>query len=287
MKNHTMSRTATLAASTLALLLAGCGSGSGDGDAGIDEGSCEPNCVNFSDADPNAADAGPNTGCDPNGPQCNNCIDDDLDGFIDGDDPHCISPLDDNEFGFATGIPGDNQAKFRQDCFFDGNTGSGDDGCNIHTCCLLTECPDDLAKSGWNNNKTYQENFDANCGLTEQCKNNCGPLSPPGCDCFGCCTICHDGQCHDVYVNPAIAPDCDLDVLGDPDKCPPCTPHPDCGSPCDPAGCILCPGQTADDLPPECEGQNECPSGQTACEDSGDCQENQYCNNKCCVFVIQ
>src|SRR5690348_3706354 len=37
--------------------------------------------------------AGAATGCSPNGPQCNNCIDDDGDGLIDAADPECIGPL--------------------------------------------------------------------------------------------------------------------------------------------------------------------------------------------------
>jgi hypothetical protein len=38
--------------------------------------------------------------------QCDNCIDDDGDGLIDGFDPHCIFSLDDDESSFSTGIPG-------------------------------------------------------------------------------------------------------------------------------------------------------------------------------------
>src|SRR5262252_4848680 len=45
-------------------------------------------------------------GCNPNGPACNNCKDDDGDGLIDAADPECISPLDNDEGTFATGIPG-------------------------------------------------------------------------------------------------------------------------------------------------------------------------------------
>jgi hypothetical protein len=44
---------------------------------------------------------------------------------------------DNDESSFATGIPGDNIDTVNQDCFFDGNSGGGDDGCDIHVCCLL------------------------------------------------------------------------------------------------------------------------------------------------------
>lgn len=84
--------------------------------------------------------------CTPNGPQCSNCKDDDGDGRIDGFDPECTGPLDNDEATFSTGIPGDNKDAVMQDCFFDGDSGAGNDGCNIHVCCLLgaktvAECP--------------------------------------------------------------------------------------------------------------------------------------------------
>src|SRR5512132_3940021 len=75
--------------------------------------------------------------CTPGAAQCNNCVDDDTDGKIDGFDPECTGPLDNDESSFATGIPGDNKDAINQDCFFDGNSGAGNDGCNQHVCCLL------------------------------------------------------------------------------------------------------------------------------------------------------
>ena len=58
-------------------------------------------------------------------------------------------PVDNDEGSFATGIPGDNKDANKQDCFFDGNSGGGDDGCNQHVCCLFgattkAECQTDL-----------------------------------------------------------------------------------------------------------------------------------------------
>ena len=64
-------------------------------------------------------------------PQCSDGIDNDGDGKIDYDDPECVGGLDNDESSFATGIPGDNVDACKQDCFFDGNSGMGDDGCDV------------------------------------------------------------------------------------------------------------------------------------------------------------
>jgi hypothetical protein len=94
--------------------------------------------------------------------------------------------------------------------------------------------------------------------------------------------ICNDNGCYDVLLNPAVAPECDMDVLQDPTKCPSCVKQ-DCGTgEC--GGCILCPGQTEDDLPPECGGQNTCPDGLQTCDTTCDCGEGKFCANGCCIF---
>ena len=61
--------------------------------------------------------------------QCSDGIDNDGDGKTDYNDPECVGPLDNDEGTYATGIPGDNIDACKQDCFFDGNSGMGDDGC--------------------------------------------------------------------------------------------------------------------------------------------------------------
>lgn len=267
--------------SLVAVIAAGCGDGSGgDGDGGVTGdggGAVDAPWVDFSDADPNAPDAGGSAGCSAAEAACNNCVDDDNDGLIDGFDPQCTGSLDDDEASFATGIPGDNKDAIKQDCFFDGNSGGGDDKCDIHVCCLLAgECPAHLKP----------EQFDPNdCSVSDQCKDNCGPLTPPGCDCFSCCTLCNGDDCRDVLTNPAVAPNCDLDNLSDPNQCPPCNKVADCGTTCDPEGCILCPGQSPDDLPPECTAP-ECPNGLTTCTTTADCLSNQFCSQGCCINAI-
>src|SRR5262245_15255825 len=119
--------------------LVACGHNSSNGDDDDDANTGDP----FQDAMGTGIDAGfgqdaPFTGtCAPGAAQCSNCTDDDSDGKTDGDDAECTGPLDNDESSFKTGIPGDNIDAVMQDCFFDGNSGAGNDGCNQHVCCLL------------------------------------------------------------------------------------------------------------------------------------------------------
>lgn len=235
-----------------------------------------------------AWDAPPFTGnCMSSNPQCSNCIDDDHDGLIDGYDPECTGPFDNDEATFATGIPGDNKDPVEQDCFFDGDSGAGNDGCNVHVCCLLgaktvAECP--IGQNKYN---------PADCPppigtkpLSQMCIDVCGKLTPPGCDCFGCCKVCDPTgtMCNTVIINPAVSPDCTPQTLNDPTKCLPCTQETSCGTTdCGGTSCTLCPGQTQ--LPPGCTGQM-CPSGEQSCTNMA-CPNGTYCSNGCCIGVIQ
>ena len=138
----------------------------GDGVPDVDDpcpADTDPTCVPAGTADagtPNIlGDATAGGACEAEDSQCNNCDDDDGDGLTDGDDPECTGALDNDEGSFATGIPGDNKDDKWQDCFFDGNSGAGDDGCRFHTCCLLgadngNECPVD---KNFNPNKNCPE----------------------------------------------------------------------------------------------------------------------------------
>ena len=243
------------------LIFAGCGGGTdpiGAGDGGPDGG-----------ADGGSGGDGGTGGiqCVPDGPECNNCIDDDGDGKIDGFDVECVSSLDNDESSFATGIPGDNRDFKKQDCFFDGDSGQGNDDCSIDGCCLTDTCA-----------------MGTDCSVTQECIDTCGGITPPGCDCFGCCTVCNDDTCVDILLKAT----CDGASLTDPDKCPTCTKITSCGpSSCndDPNDCVLCPGQSEDDLPGSCTGQ-ECPSGLDACPD-GACQPGYFCANGCCILEVE
>ncbi|HEY4179963.1 MAG TPA: hypothetical protein VGM90_24140 [Kofleriaceae bacterium] len=279
----------------LVLALAACGSskgGSNNGDGGIgDDGGVDPTgdggCTGL------CTDAPPFTGtCDPNGPQCANCIDDDGDGFIDGDDINCSGPLDNDEGSFSTGIPGDNIDAVEQDCFFDGNSGAGNDGCNIHVCCILgahtkAECPIGA-------NRFNPDDCPPPIGthaLSQKCIDTCGAITPPGCDCFGCCTICdpaNPGACYDIATNATTSPDCTSATLADPTKCHTCVKTESCGTTeCGGTTCILCPGQDPSTLPASCNNTTACPTGENACGAGDTCAAGFYCATGCCIPVIQ
>jgi hypothetical protein len=261
-----MTRLACVAA--LALVV-GCGDdgggGNGDGDGGTGDGGTGDGGFQFGSS------------------ECTDGQDNDGDGVTDGFDPECTGAADNDEGSFATDIPGDNIDPKFQDCFFDGNSGAGNDGCRYHSCCLLDdpntpeiECPDDISGQ-------YDPADD--CEVVQQCIDVCAPLTPAGCDCFGCCTICDDATCVDIYINPAVAPDCDQDTLGDADACPRCTKSTDCaGGDCSVVeDCTVCPGE---ELPEECNGEYECPGGATSCPD-GTCADGLFCSNGCCINIIE
>ncbi len=209
----------------------------------------------------------PKRGCRVDGLACANCSDDDGDGFTDAADPHCMGHDDDDEGRFALFSASPVSAAGTVDCWFDNNIGGQDDGCAIPSSCLI-------------------EPSGAGCRPSGRCVERCLPLTPPGCDCFGCCTICEGGECATVQVNSAVAPSCTLDALADASACPPCTPRPDCSRACDGTDCTLCPGQSVADLPATCGGVNVCPAGLTRCVTDNDCPDmSTYCHTGCCRAV--
>lgn len=161
---------------------------------------------------------------------CSDGLDNDGDGVADGFDSECTGPFDNDEGSFATGIPGDNVDPKWQDCFFDGNSGAGDDRCRYHTDCLTGDRPAD----------------DPSCVLSAACVEFCQPLTPPGCDCFGCCEVPFDGS----TVHVVLANTCSLAELDDEGKCPRCEPSSACNNEC--GECEICLGETAADLPDSC-----------------------------------
>jgi hypothetical protein len=88
----------------------------------------------------------------------------------------------------------------------------------------------------------------------------------------------------DIIMNEQVDPDCDFDSIHDPTVCFPCFKNDECGTPCDPANCILCPGQDPSDLPPTCMG-TACPNGAPECVDTA-CPDGLYCANGCCITII-
>jgi hypothetical protein len=191
---------------------------------------------------------------------CGNGVDDDGDGQIDGFDAECTGAADDDEGSFATGIPGDNNDPKWQDCFFDGNSGAGDDGCRYHTECLTGERDADHDT----------------CTVTQDCIDFCGARTPNGCDCFGCCTIETNGGSVSVYIIDS----CDIENLNDEEACPRCEPSEQCGNEC--GECELCPGK--DTLPETCEDDTPtCDDGREACDDETPCSNNYFCQFGCCA----
>lgn len=194
--------------------------------------------------------------------QCSDGIDNNEDGLIDGFDPYCVAPWDNDELSFETGVPGDNQDPFWQDCFFDGNSGAGDDKCRYHTECITGE----------------RSSTDSSCKLTQACIDFCGQLTPNGCDCFGCCEVTAGGNTHYLYIGA----DCSLDDIG---NCTTCTPSTQCMNTC--GECELCLGKTVDDLPEHCGQTHTCEGGEPVCDTNSDCGSNAYCQSGCCLPVVR
>jgi hypothetical protein len=214
---------------------------------------------------------------------CNNGVDDDGDGKGDGFDEECTGALDNDEGTFATGIPGDNSDPKWQDCFFDGNSGAGDDHCRYHADCLTGA----LAAS------------DPACAVSDACHDFCEARTPNGCDCFGCCTVqLEDSSSVSVFIGES----CSLENVADEASCPRCTPSAACGNPC--GECELCPGKSIEDLPASCGTPPDgtagsggsgggttpgysCDAGQSVCSSTSDCPGGDYCSLGCCLaFVI-
>ena len=200
---------------------------------------------------------------------CNNGRDDDGDGQIDGFDVECIGAYDNDEDSFATGIPGDNSDPKWQDCFYDGNSGAGDDDCRYSTDCLTGDL----------------EPTDPDCQVTQACIDFCTARTPNGCDCFGCCSVTDaEGVQRFVYITG----ECTEEALADPTVCTTCTQSTECGNEC--GECELCPGMTPDDLPDSCAGAGggpgfTCDDGSPTCTPEIPCDEGRYCMNGCCYFL--
>ena len=201
--------------------------------------------------------------------QCGDTIDNDGDGLIDWQDPDCLGPCDNTENGLNLGIPGGDGPACTVDCYWDSNSGSGDDQCYWnHKCDPLSVDPN-FYPEPWNGTKcaydmnanTPGTNDSCDTLLTQQpatCLKICPSLTPNGCDCFGCCVLYKNGQEYGpVWLGTEDGNGnftCTLDKLGTADQnkaCAPCTPVQDeCFNGC--GKCELCIGKTVDDLPPEC-----------------------------------
>ncbi|HEY4159227.1 MAG TPA: hypothetical protein VGM29_14060 [Polyangiaceae bacterium] len=225
---------------------------------------------------------------------CGDCVDNDGDGRIDADDVECTGPCDNTEDSYFGGIPGQNNAPCRQDCYFDQDSGSGNDRCDwSQTCDPLSLAP------------SYPPSGDAQCAYDPTatipgglgtcaslalaqdpvCISTCLPLTPNGCDCFGCCEL-PAGSGSFVWLGSTEqgAGSCTQETLADPAACHPCTPVKSCFNACEP--CERCVGRPTP--APSCTPTSaRCEVAGTECGDPGDpgCASGYYCITGCCQAV--
>ncbi|MBX5484366.1 MAG: hypothetical protein IRZ16_21295 [Myxococcaceae bacterium] len=223
---------------------------------------------------------------------CGNCLDDDHDGLIDSADPDCLGPCHNREDSFDLGIPGGGHGNCGSiECYYDPNSGSGNDNCIYDLTCDPLEPVPACPFSGKRVGET------AACPATQPqaCLDVCRAITPNGCDCFGCCTVMlADGGTRDIFLGSeeATGTKCTLENAGDPSACRACTPNPSCFKEC--GTCQLCLGK--DTVPPECVdggaggdgGSQQCPGGQQPCGLPGqaDCPPGWYCLTGCCIGGI-
>lgn len=233
--------------------------------------------------------------CDPKHLyQCGDCWDNDGDGLADMDDPDCLGPCQNTEESFSGAIPGQNHAACEQDCYFDPDSGSGNDGCVWSHRCDPLSVPPDYAPEGAQCAYPTDLQGQAACAAmqtqTDACRTACIPLTPNGCDCFGCCSI--PGAPTPVWVGSTDAlgnPTCNAASVANPDLCRPCTQVTSCLNTCD--HCELCVGKRQ--LPSDCPTDGGCPTpvcpaGVTPCSPClPPCPSGESCVTGCCVEPIR
>jgi hypothetical protein len=218
--------------------------------------------------------------------QCSDGKDNDGDGKIDYFDPECVGGMDNDESSFATGIPGDNMDACKQDCFFDGNSGAGDDHCDWQLKCdpasVNVKCPYDAQYA-----QSHAMECSTSSSQSQACINFCRKFVPNGCDCFGCCVV--PGAPTPIL----LAATCTAADFSNPAKCPACTQVTQCSNPCE--RCEICLGKPTipDDCRPDggtpppdggggCEGYQSCGPG-TDNPDPLSCPTNTFCVTGCCL----
>jgi hypothetical protein len=193
-----------------------------------------------------------------------------------------LGPCDDDELGLSTGLTATQSAACKQDCYYDGDNGSGNDKCEWSHACDPLSLPPNYPPSGEARCK-YGANMGVDCAAlqtsqAQACLDACLPLVPNGCDCFGCCELPGgSGNYHYIGVGRG-SEGCQLDALDDELACPPCTPVPSCFNDC--TKCETCVGRLPD---PSCKPGGSCPNGQAACGADVPCGFGDYCVTGCCV----
>jgi len=236
--------------------------------------------------------------------ECGDLVDNDKDGLLDSVDPDCLGPCDNTEDSFFPDLPSNTNNSCKLDCYWDAGDGSGDDECYwSHECDTNNVDPNYYPTPWLGDNCAYVgEDVDINppgqtCGelyatQSAQCLSFCGPLTPNGCDCFGCCELPANSGSF-IFVGSVGADEdtvCSIADAGDPDKCHPCRPVAACLNDCDP--CEVCVGHPEPE--PGCGeggggggGGGQCADGIQPCglPDQAACPGGYSCITGCCIGV--
>jgi len=211
---------------------------------------------------------------------CGDCEDDDGDQLIDALDPECLGPCDDDEGTLSSGTVA---ANCRLDCLFDRNAGAGNDRCDWDQRC------DELSPgTSAGCASTPATLADPRCAQTsaaqpDRCIESCLPLTPNGCDCFGCCELpARSGNFVWIGVTGSGSA-CTADAADDPARCPPCTPVPACRNSCD--ECEACVGGGVPSSTCAAPGRPVCGPGAMPCGTGATCPSDRYCVTGCCIIV--
>jgi hypothetical protein len=212
---------------------------------------------------------------------CGNCDDDDGDQRSDALDPDCLGPCDDDE---ATLSPGTVAANCRLDCTFDRNAGLGNDRCDWDQRC------DELSPGASMGCASSADTLDdpscaeLNETQSDRCLESCLPLTPNGCDCFGCCELpARSGSFVWIGAPSSGGQACSVENAEDPELCPPCTPVTACQNPCE--ECEACVGGGAPSASCASPDQPVCGPGVTVCASGAACPADRYCVTGCCIIV--
>ncbi len=218
--------------------------------------------------------------------QCGNCQDDDQDGRIDALDPDCLGPCDDSEDTFFRPTQGDDGCP--QDCYFDKNAGFGNDRCLWSHACDPESVAPDYPPSGdaacvYNADTKVQNKSCADLRATQAatCLESCLPLTPNGCDCFGCCELpAHKNEFVwlGTHASGSSVGTCNSDSVASGVGCASCTPVLSCFNPCE--GCEVCVGEVAPR--PGCD-EDLCDADSEPCGPNAECPATFYCITGCCV----
>ena len=233
--------------------------------------------------------------------ECGDCMDNDGDGAFDSNDPECLGPCDNTEGpGLLAGVGGETGGPCKADCYFDFGNGPGNDDCKWSSSCdplsVAPNFPPEGPTCPYEADKVGSRDCPSNQSQT--CADVCRPITPNGCDCFGCCTFDAisnrapaDGGSY-VWIGSVVegtnTSSCTLNDIEDTSACKPCTPVADCNNDC--GRCELCVGKNS--LPQDCfEGEDppeRCAEGVQVCGLEGDapCPDGYYCTTGCCVATL-